>query len=123
MNKHSNFDSSAPHLSPASGWDDEFDDWGVIDTMLEGTSRTYGKVLSRRPDGSSETGIWHCTPGTWQCHVISDEFCHFLSGRCVYTHESGDVINVVPDTIAYFPKDWKGICEVTETIRKVYMIR
>ena len=28
-----------------------------------------------------------------------------------------------PDTVAFFPKDWKGTCRVHETIRKVYMIR
>lgn len=117
------FDASAPFLTPAASWDDGFDDWGEIPTSIDGSPRTYGKVLSKREDGSSETGIWHCTPGTWSCHVITDEFCHFLQGRCIYTHESGDVIEVVPDTIAFFPKDWKGVCVVTETIRKVYMIR
>jgi len=119
----SNFESSAPHLSPALDWDGDFDDWGVIDTMIEGSSRTWGKVLSRREDGSSEMGIWHCSPGTWRCHVTSDEFCHFISGACVYTHESGEVITIVADTIASFPEGWRGVCEVTETIRKVYMIR
>jgi uncharacterized protein len=58
-----------------------------------------------------------------RCHVTSDEFCHFLLGRCTYTHESGEVIELVPDTVAFFPKDWKGACKVHETVRKVYMIR
>jgi uncharacterized protein len=98
-------------------------DWGTIPTMLEGVSRVSGRVLSKGPGGASETGLWICTPGTWFCHVTSDEFCHFLAGRCTYVHESGDVIEVLPDTAAYFPKDWKGICTVHETIKKVYMIR
>ena len=55
--------------------------------------------------------------------MTADEFCHFLQGHCTYTHESGDVIEIVPDTAAFFPKDWKGTCRVTETIRKVYMMR
>jgi len=29
----------------------------------------------------------------------------------------------MPDTLAYFPKGWKGTCRVRETIRKVYMIQ
>ena len=53
----------------------------------------------------------------------SDEFCHFLAGRCTYTHESGEVIEVEPNTVAFFPADWKGTCRVHETVRKVYMIR
>ncbi len=55
--------------------------------------------------------------------MTSDEFCHFLLGRCTYTHELGEVIEIVPDTVAFFPKDWRGTCKVHETIRKVYMIR
>jgi uncharacterized cupin superfamily protein len=98
-------------------------DWGPVPTMIEGRSRTSGVLISRNPDGSSECGVWECTPGLWNCHVTSDEFCHFLSGRCTYTHESGEVIEITPDTAAFFPKGWKGTCRVHETVRKVYMIR
>jgi uncharacterized protein len=114
--------SSAPHIAPAATWDDALVDWGVIATMIEGESRTSGIVLHKGPDGSPESGIWICTPGYWACHVTRDEFCHFLAGRCTYTHESGEVIEIVPDTAAFFPKDWKGTCRVHETVRKVYMI-
>ena len=98
-------------------------DWGPIETMIEGQSMTSGALLHRDSDGGNETGIWACTPGFWHCHVTRDEFCHFLLGRCTYTHESGEVIEVEPDTIAFFPKDWRGTCRVHETVRKVYMIR
>lgn len=97
-------------------------DWGVIPTMIEGQSRTSGILLSRDADGRAESGIWICTPGFWNCHVTKDEFCHFLSGRCTYTHESGEVIEIEPDTAAFFPQDWKGTCRVHETVRKVYLI-
>ena len=33
------------------------------------------------------------------------------------------VIEIGPDTVAFFPQDWKGTCRVHETVRKVYMIR
>jgi uncharacterized cupin superfamily protein len=116
------FLSSAPHIKDPCGIMDVVD-WGVIPTMIEGESRTSGVILHQGPDGESETGVWICTPGYWDCHVTADEFCHFLQGRCVYTHESGDVIDIVPDTVAFFPRGWKGTCRVQETIRKVYMIR
>lgn len=98
-------------------------DWGSIPTMLAGESRTSGKLLYKGPEGRSECGIWHCTPGKWTCHVTRDEFCHFLAGRSTYVHENGEVIEIVPDTVAFFPQDWKGVCTVHETITKVYMIR
>ena len=97
-------------------------DWGIVSNPIEGQSRTSGIVIHRNDDGSSECGIWTCTPGVWECHVTKDEFCHFLAGRCTYTHESGEVIEIHPDTVAFFPKDWKGTCRVVETVRKVYMI-
>jgi len=98
-------------------------DWGPIPTMIEGVSHTSGKLIHKGPEGRSECGIWRCTPGKWVCHVTRDEFCHFLAGRCTYVHESGEVIEIVPDTAAFFPQDWKGTCTVHETITKVYMIR
>lgn len=98
-------------------------DWGPVPTMIEGQSLTSGILLHRGPDGRNETGIWTCSPGYWNCHVTSDEYCHFIAGRCTYTHESGEVIEIEPDTVAFFPKDWKGTCRVGETVRKVYMIR
>jgi len=98
-------------------------DWGAIPTMLEGESRTSGKLLHKGPEGRSECGVWRCTPGKWFCHVTRDEFCHFLAGRSTYVHESGEIIEIEPDTAAFFPQDWKGVCTVHETISKVYMIR
>jgi uncharacterized protein len=107
----------AAHSVPAAK------DWGVIPTMIEGESRTAGILLSRDPDMRAESGIWICTPGIWRCEVVSAEYCHFLSGRSTYVHESGETIEIHPDTLAFFPKGWKGTCRVHETIRKVYMIQ
>ena len=89
-------DSSAPHLTDPLTHPGPFKDWGVIPTMIEGQSHTSGLLLFKGPNGESETGIWICTPGYWNCHVINDEFCHFLAGRATYTHESGEVIEIVP---------------------------
>jgi uncharacterized cupin superfamily protein len=102
---------------------DDLDDWGAVPTMIEGGSHTSGKLLHKGPDGQSECGIWVCTPGKWNCHVTRDEFCHFLEGRCTYVHETGEIIEITPDTAAFFAKGWRGICTVHETVRKVYMIR
>jgi len=98
-------------------------DWGAIPTMMEGTSRTAGILLSREANGRAESGIWTCTPGVWRCEVTSDEYCHFLDGACTYTHQEGERIEIAPDTLAFFPRGWKGTCHVRRTMRKVYMIR
>lgn len=98
-------------------------DWGEVPSMIEGRSRTSGKLLHKGAQGESECGIWRCTPGKWRCHVTRDEFCHFLAGRCTYVHEGGEVLEVAPGTAAFFAQDWKGVCTVHETVTKVYMIR
>ncbi|ABF39295.1 protein of unknown function DUF861, cupin_3 [Candidatus Koribacter versatilis Ellin345] len=99
-------------------------DWGAVSTRIIGISEKYGIQMSRAvAPRRAETGIWSCTPGTWRCEVKSDEFCHFLAGNSLYTNDNGEQIEIVPDTLAFFPAGWKGICEVRETVRKVYMIR
>lgn len=98
-------------------------DWGPVPTAIEGRSHASGKLLHKGPGGRSECGVWVCTPGKWACRVTRDEFCHFLDGRCTYQHESGEVIDIEPGTIAFFPEGWSGVCTVHATVRKVYMIR
>ncbi len=114
--------SSAPHLNEA-GSAGELADWGPVAEPLEGRSMTSGRLLHKGTDGSNECGIWVCTPGLWRCEVTRDEFCHFLAGRCTYTHDSGEVIEISPGTIAFFPAGWSGTCRIRQTVRKVYMIR
>jgi hypothetical protein len=99
---------------------------GAVSTMIEGQSRTAGILMSKESPESgrrAESGVWTCTPGIWRCGVSRDEFCHFIAGRSTYYHESGEVIEIEPDTLACFPAGWNGVCEVRETVRKVYMIR
>ena len=97
-------------------------DWGEAGEPVEGAARTSGVLLHRNPDGTSECGIWVCTPGTWRCRVERDEFCYFVEGRCTYTRDSGETIEIEPDTAAFFEKGWNGECTVHETVRKAYMI-
>ncbi len=115
--------TSVPRLAGARAFAGELTDWGPVLTMIEGRSLTSGVLIHKDPDGENECGLWVCTPGYWNCHVTRDEFCHFLAGRATYTHESGEVIEIEPDTAAFFPAGWRGTCRVHEAVRKVYMIR
>lgn len=114
--------SSVPHFKDVASLVDLVD-WGAVPVPLQGRSMTSGRLLHRNPDGSSECGIWVCTPGEWRCEVTRDEFCHFLAGRCTYTHDAGEVTQIEPGTVALFPAGWTGTCRVSETVRKIYMIR
>jgi len=104
--------------------DDELLDWGpVSEPIATPVSHTRGRLLHRDADGGNESGIWVCTPGKWRCVVEHDEFCHFLSGCCIYTGDSGDRFEVNGGDVAFFPAGWSGTCEVVDTVRKTYTIR
>lgn len=106
---------------------DEFEaesltDWDPVPETIEGLDGSPGIHLERSPNDDLECGIWVCTPGHWRCHVTRDEFCHFLSGRCTYRQDTGEIVEIGPDTSAFFPKGWRGTCRVHETVRKIYII-
>lgn len=99
-------------------------DWGAVpDPLGTPVSHTRGRLLYKGEGGAPEAGYWECTPGTWRCEVERDEFCHFLSGRCVYTRDGCERSEIAGGDTAFFPAGWRGTCEVLETVRKVYMIR
>jgi len=119
---HEGVRSSAPHVySPTTAGD--LTDWGDQPDMIEGQSRSSGVLLWKNADGTSESGLWVCTPGTWRLSMPGDELCHFLSGRATYTSDDGEVIEVSAGTVVHFKQGWAGQCEVHETIRNVYMLR
>lgn len=109
---------------PATLAEAELTDWGpVAEPIGSPVAQTSGRLLHRAADGANETGLWVCTPGTWRCQVMRDEFCHFLSGACTYTAEDGTRLEIEGGDAAFFPAGWRGVCEVRKTVRKTYMIR
>lgn len=108
---------------PAGVAGDDLVDWGPVAKPLgETVSHTSGRLLHRDEDGGNEAGLWVCTPGVWRCEVERDEFCHFLDGRCVYTDDEGQRLEIEGGDAAFFPAGWSGTCEVLETVRKTYLI-
>ena len=61
-----------------------------------------------QPRGNSVASIWSKTT---------------LTGRCVYTDDEGERLEIEGGDAAFFPAGWDGTCEVLETVRKTYMIR
>ena len=105
----------------SSKHNDEYNDWGNVDSPIgEPISRTSGFLISKNE--TQESGYWQCTKGKWNCHVINTEFCHFLEGECTYISENGQTIEVKPGTVAVFPKNWKGTCDIKSKIKKYYCI-
>ncbi len=113
--------SSAPHILDATVFSDLVD-WGDQPDMVEGQSRSSGRLLFKGPGNRPETGIWVCTPGRWRLSIPRDEVCHFVAGRATYVSDSAEVIEVEAGTLVMFPGGWTGECHVIETIRNIYML-
>jgi uncharacterized protein len=99
------------------------EDWGELRTLDAVPARMRGLILSKDADDRPESGIWECDPARRKVTIPRDEFCHFIQGRAVYTHESGEMIIASPGTIIFFPAGWSGLCENEVPVRKIYMNR
>ena len=97
------------------------DDWGPGANTISGNPQASGKILSVNGDGSSECGLWSCTPGTRKVAFAADEFCYFLSGKGTYVHDTGEEIPVQAGAVVFFPKGWSGTSIITEPLSKAFM--
>ncbi len=74
-------------------------------------------------DDAIEMGIWEVTPGTFRGSKEGVyEFMHFAQGAGTITDESGAVIHISPGLSVFVPDGWRGTWDVTETVRKTYVI-
>ncbi len=99
------------------------DDWGPGANTIAGNPQASGKILSVNADGSSECGLWSCTPGTRKVAFSADEFCYFTGGRGTYVRDTGEEITVHAGSVIFFPAGWTGTSIVTETLSKAFMCR
>jgi len=108
--------------------------------QLAGPLKDWGPVADHDSRGQSVTGRHSCCirgragrreTGNLDLHAPAigiamsraTSIATSSPGAAPTTHESGEVIEIEPDTVAFFPEGWKGTCRVSETVRKVYMIR
>lgn len=74
-----------------------------------------------RSDGV-ETGVWECTPGRWRRQIVQQEFCHFIAGRCTFTPDGGEPIEIAAGDALMLPANTLGIWDIQETLRKTYVL-
>jgi uncharacterized cupin superfamily protein len=92
-------------------------------TSLDGQTESIASIWKSK-DGSVETGVWECTPGTFTATRDGyDEVAHVVSGSATVTSGSGDVVSLVPGSTLVTPAGWTGSWTVHETMRKIYVVR
>lgn len=78
-------------------------------------------IIDERSDGV-EAGIWECSPGRWRRQIVQQEFCHFIAGRCTFTPDGGEPIEIRAGDALMMPANTTGIWDIQETVRKTFVL-
>jgi len=79
------------------------------------------KVL--HADAHSQAGIWECTPGAFASRRDGyREIFTVIAGSGVLRDEDGTETPLSPGVVVATPEGWVGEWDISETIRKVYVI-
>ena len=99
----------------------QLEDWGPV-TEPEGEG--IGQVRGREHvlGGVFRVGVWECSPGRWRRQVMEHEFAHFVAGRARFIPDQGEPIDINPGDAVWFPANTTGMWDITETLRKTYVI-
>jgi uncharacterized protein len=74
-------------------------------------------------DGQARTGVWECTPGSFESARKGDtEVMHFVAGAGTITSADGTSYEIRPGAVIVAPDGWSGVWDIRETARKVYTI-
>ncbi|BEP95376.1 cupin domain-containing protein [Acidovorax sp. A79] len=104
---------------------DGLQDRGIVAVPLSTPAsavRGLAVQVPGRPD--CDTGLWECSRGRFQRQVPSGEIMHIVAGAGRFLPE-GEGMSVVEfragDTL-FFPPETRGVREIRETIRKLYVM-
>ena len=84
-------------------------------------------LQSTAQDQTSETinasiGVWESSPGKFKRHVANREFSHIVKGRCIFTPEGGEPVELCAGDAVLFPANCQGEWDIKEDFRKTYCI-
>ena len=107
-----------PHFKSVNQLD--LEKTGVHKMALEGTApETALKAMFA--ENGRRAGVWECTVGKYRLERETDELFVLLAGHWVLTGDEGDVYDLKAGDTLLLRKGWKGIADIRETIRKVYV--
>jgi hypothetical protein len=102
---------------------DELDQLGPVKLPLTSPpSMLVGRKYIDEAPGIDSMGIWECSPGRWQRTIMEEEFAHFIVGSARFVPERGEPIDIRAGDTIWFPVNSRGVWEISEDVRKVYVI-
>ncbi len=108
----------------------ELQDWGPLEeaTSADVPMHVRGLTLWSAADESAadgsgaEAGIWECTAGPSYWVQEEHEVIYVLAGRLTVTPDGGSPKTIGSGDVAVFPRGWRGVWDLHETVRKVYVV-
>jgi uncharacterized cupin superfamily protein len=70
----------------------------------------------------AEAGIWQCTAGPSRWSLETQEFVHIVTGHMTVTRDGEEPVAIGPGDTVVFERGWQGTWDITETLRKIYVI-
>jgi uncharacterized cupin superfamily protein len=93
------------------------------DWILSGSPEARCKKLVRSRDWTSHLVVWDCTPGSFKWNYSMDETIVIISGEAFMSNDNGEERRFGPGDLAFFPAGSSCSWRVTQTLRKVGILR
>ena len=91
--------------------------------IVSGSPVARCKKMIRSHDRTSHIVIWDCTPGSFKWHYGMDEAIVVISGEAFMINEKGEERRFGPGDLGYFPAGTSCTWRITETLRKVGVLK
>lgn len=91
--------------------------------VVSGDPETRTLVLYENPAEGLSAGEWEATVGAWRIAYSEWEYIRVLSGHCIVHGDDGSRVEAGPGESFTIESGFTGIWEVTETMRKIWVIR
>jgi uncharacterized cupin superfamily protein len=99
-----------------------------IETDLDGWKKVEGNPTMKTwieytaDDGSSISGWWGATPGTYRATYAAPEFVHMIEGEIVITPDGGKPVTVKGGDAFVVEKDFIGTWKIEKEVFKHFTI-
>jgi len=91
--------------------------------ILAGTPVARNRKLVKSHDRTTDTVVWECTEGRFNWHYAEDETLVVIYGEAFITNERGEERRLGAGDMCFFPAGSSATWRVTDTIRKVAVLR
>ena len=94
--------------------------WPIPPAQIRsGDPRASGTLLHDGPEGTG-TGVWECTPGSFDWVYRSHQSLCVLKGEAEVVLQSGERYTLGPGDTLFLPRGARASWTVRSTLRKVY---